>query len=181
MTEPSSLAASDLESEPPPRGARTAVVVLGVVAALLAVACVALLLVVRAERHDRDAHNAAREAAVAAAGQLIVNLDALSAPTVDADMKRVLDGATGTFKKQFGTSQAELKDYIVKQKISSKGDLRSVGVLRSDSDTATVLVAVDRTFKDSGHADGVVANDRWKVDLELHGGHWLVADLEPVA
>jgi Mce-associated membrane protein len=181
VTEPSTVAAPDLESEPAPRRARTAVVVLGVVAALLAVACVALLLVLRSERKDRDEHDAAREAASAAASQLIINLDALSAATVDADMKRVLAGATGTFKKQFGTSQAQLKDFVVKQKITSKGEIRSVGVLRSDTDTATVLVAVDRTFKDSEHAEGVVANDRWKVDLEKHGGRWLVADLEPVA
>ena len=156
-------------------------IVLSVVAALLAAACVALFLVARAEKADRAELRSAREAASAAAGELVVNLDALSASTVDADMKRVIAGSTGTFKSQFTKSQKELRDYIVKAKISSEGELRSVAVVRSDTDTATVLVAVDRTFKDSTHKDGVVANDRWKVTLEKHGGRWLVAELEPVA
>ncbi|MCU1586549.1 MAG: putative rane protein [Frankiales bacterium] len=181
MTDSSTLAAPDLESEPAPRRVRTLVLVLSVVAALLAAACVALFLVARAEKSDRADLRSAREAASRAAGELVVNLDALSSGTVDADMKRVVLGSTGTFKTQFTKSQAELRDYIVKQKISSEGELQSVAVIRSDTDTATVLVAVDRTFKDATHKDGVVANDRWKLDLEKHGGRWLVADLEPVA
>lgn len=181
MTDVSTLAASDLESEPSPRRVRTLVLVLSVVAALLAAACIGFFLVARSEKADRAALRTARAAAASAAGQLVVNLDALSAGTVDADMKRVVLGSTGTFKSQFTKSQAQLRDYVVKQKISSQGDLQSVAVVRSDSDTATVLVAVDRTFKDSAHRDGVVANDRWKVSLEKHGGRWLVADLEPVS
>jgi Mce-associated membrane protein len=54
-------------------------------------------------------------------------------------------------------------------------------VVRADTDTATVLVAVDRTVKDSTDPQGAVAHDRWRVDLEKHGGRWLVSDLEPVA
>jgi Mce-associated membrane protein len=181
VTDSSTLAASDVESEAPPRRVRTLALVLSVIAVLLAAACIALFFVARAEKADRAELSQAREAASRAAGELVVNLDALSAATVDADMKLVVNGSTGTFKTQFTKSQAELRDYIVKQKISSEGELRSVAVIRSDTDTATVLVAVDRTFKDSTHKDGVVANDRWKVSLEKHGGRWLVADLEPVA
>jgi len=157
------------------------VIVLSVLAGLLAASSIALALVAKSERDDRAAFLSAREAAATAAGRLIVNLDALSAPTIDKDMRRVVDGATGTFKKQFTKSQKQLKTYVLQQKITSSGTLRSVGVIRSDTDTATVLVAVDRTFKDSGHPKGVVANDRWKVSLEKHGGRWLVAELEPVA
>jgi Mce-associated membrane protein len=179
VTEPETVTAPDLDAPPVPR--RTAVVVLSVVAAVLAAACIGLFLWAKDQKDDRAAFNQAREAASTAASQLVINLDALSAATIDADMKRVVDGATGTFKRQFSQSQSELKSYIVKQKISSKGELQSVAVIRSDTDTATVLVAVDRTFKDATHKDGVVANDRWKVTLEKHGGRWLVAELEPVA
>jgi Mce-associated membrane protein len=181
VTDRTTLAASDLESEPEPRRVRTLVVVLSAAACVLAAACIALFFVARAEKSDRADLAQAREAASRAAGELVVNLDALTAATIDADMKRVVAGSTGTFKSQFTTSQAQLRSYVVEQKISSEGELRSVAVIRSDSDTATVLVAVDRTFKDSTHKDGVVANDRWKVSLEKHGGRWLVAVLEPVS
>ena len=152
-----------------------------VVAAVLAVACVALALVERSQRQEREATVRARTAAATAAGQLVLNLDALSHPTVDADMARVLAQATGDFKRQFTSSQAELKKIVVAGQVSSSGVLKGVGVVRSDTDTATVLVAVDRTFKDKTHPKGVVANDRWKVTLEKLGGRWLVAALDPVA
>ena len=165
-----------------PRG-RTQGVVLGLsaVAALLVVACIALALLAKSQRDERSAFDGAREAALATGRQLILNLDALSAGTIDADMKRVADGATGTFKRQFTGSEPELKKYVVGRKTVSAGQILSAGVVRSDSDTATVLVAVDRTVKDITSKDGVVAHDRWRMDLEKHGGRWLVADLQPVS
>lgn len=174
-------AAASQDSSAPTPGVSVVVVILAVVVSLFAAGSIVLALMLRSERADRSAFATARERAATAAGQMLVNLDALSAPTIDADLKRVVAGSTGTFKKQFTGSQAQLKAYIVNQKISSHGVLQSVAVVRSDTDTATVLVAIDRTFKDAGHPQGLVANDRWKVSLEKHGGRWLAADLEPVA
>jgi Mce-associated membrane protein len=181
VTEPEPLAEAAAPSEPPRRRAGVLVVALAVVVGLLAASSVVLALYLRSERADRDDFAKARSSATNAAGQLLVNLDALSAATIDRDMKRVVEGSTGTFRKQFTSSQQQLKAYILKQKITSSGELRSVAILRSDTDTATALVAIDRTFKDAAHPQGVVANDRWKVSLEKHGGRWLAANLEPVA
>lgn len=177
---------SDLVPEAPARlplsrRARTAVIVLSVVAALLAASTVALALTVKAHLSDRDALDSARSAAVAAARQEIVNLDSLSWMTVDADLARVLTGATGTFKDQFTRAQKDLKPVVVQRKSVSSGTVLFAGVVRADTDTATVLVAVDRTVKDVTDTTGAVAHDRWRVDLEKHGGRWLVSDLQPVA
>lgn len=162
------------------RRARTAVVALSAVAVLLAAASVGLAVTVKAHVDDRNALDTARNAAVAAARQEIVNLDSLSWDTVDADLKRVLDGATGTFKDQFTRAQKDLKPVVVQRKSQSSGQVLFAGVVRADTDTATVLVAVDRTVKDSTDPTGAVAHDRWRVDLEKHGGRWLVSDLQPV-
>lgn len=163
------------------RRARVAVVVLGVLAVLLAASSVGLAITVKAHVDDRDALDEARGAAVAAARQEIVNLDSLSWSTIDEDLKRVLDGATGTFKDQFARAQKDLKPVVVQRKSVSTATVLYAGVVRADTDTATVLVAVDRTVKDSTDPQGAVAHDRWRVDLEKHGGRWLVSDLEPVA
>lgn len=163
------------------RRARTAVIALGVVAGLLASVSVALAVTVKGHLDDRDALDAARSAAVAAARQEIVNLDGLSWKTIDADLKRVLDGATGTFKDQFGRAQKDLKATVLERKSVSSGKVLFAGVVRADTETATVLVAVDRTVKDVTDPDGGVAHDRWRVDLEKHDGRWLVSDLQPVA
>jgi Mce-associated membrane protein len=162
------------------RRARAAVVALSVVAVLLLATSVALAVSVKAHQDDRDALDSARSAAVTAARQEVVNLDSLSWDTIDADLKRVLDGATGTFKDQFSRAQNDLKPVVVQRKSESSGTVLFAGVVRADTDTATVLVAVDRTVKDSTDPSGAVAHDRWRVDLEKHGGRWLVSDLQPV-
>jgi len=157
------------------------VAALTVCALVLAATCVVLALLVKSHREARERPVAAREAALRAGRQAILNLDALSAATIDRDLARVLAGSTGTFKGQFSKAQSDLKKLVVSRKTVSHGTILSAGVVRADSDTATVLVAVDRVVKDSTNKDGVTARDRWKLDLELHGGRWLIANLEAVA
>ncbi len=159
----------------------TAVVVLAVLSALLVVACVVLAVFWQFDRADRQHAAAAREAARGAAVTAILNLDALSTATIDRDLARVVAGATGDFKDQFTKAQADLKSLVVSRKTTSSGQILSAAVVRSDLDTATVLVAVDRLVKDSTTPNGTTAHDRWKLDLERHGGRWLVANLEAVA
>ena len=178
MTDPTGEAPPRL---PLSRRARTAVIALSVLAVLLVAASVGLAVTVKAHLDDRDALESARNAAVAAARQQIVNLDSLSYQTIDEDLARVLAGATGTFKDQFSRAQKDLKPVILQNKSVSTGSVLFAGVVRADTDTATVLVAVDRTVKDATQPSGAVAHDRWRVDLEKHGGRWLVSDLEPVA
>jgi len=161
------------------RPARTAILLLTVLCALLTAASIGLGVTVLSHRSDTDKLDAARDAALTAARQEIVNLDSLDHATIDADLKRVLEGATGTFKEQFSRAQGDLKSLIVERKTVSTGNVVQAGVVRSDADTATVLVAVDRTVKDSSASEGAVAHDRWRVDLEKHGGRWLVSDLQP--
>jgi Mce-associated membrane protein len=160
---------------------RSPVVALGVVAALLAAACVALLVVGNRHEGARDDLASARAAAVAAAQQEIVNLDSISVKTVDADIKRVVDGATGTFKELFTKAQGDLKQVFLERQSTSKARIRSAGLVRGDLDTATVLVAVDRTLSDKTRPDGVVQAERWTLELEKHNGRWLVSKLEPVS
>lgn len=164
-----------------PRGARTALIVLSVVAVLLIAASIALAIIGGQHKSARADLESARSDAVTAARQEILNLDSLSAATIDADLARVVAGSTGSFKAQFGKATAELKQVVVARKTVSTGTILSAGLVRADTDSATVLVAVDRTVKDTSNKDGVVAHDRWKLSLEKHGGRWLVADLQPVS
>lgn len=170
-----------LAARPPvPPSTRTAVIVLSAVAAALLVACVVMAVLLLIRRNENSSLSAARDAAVAAARQEVLNLDSLSAATVDRDLKRVLDGSTGTFKDQFTRAEPDLKTLIVGRRSVTSGTIDSAAVVRADDSTATVLVAVDRSVTDSTDPNGAVTHDRWRVDLEKHGGRWLVADLQPV-
>lgn len=150
-------------------------------AVLLAASAAALALVVRSHRADRNALDQARGDALLAGRQLLLNLDAISAPTVDPDIQRVVAGSTGDFKDSFVKAEPDLKKVVQDNATTSTGQILAAGVVRADSDSATVLVAVDRKLKDKTNPNGVVAHDRWQMALEKHGGHWLVADLQPVA
>lgn len=164
-----------------PRRRRVAISALAVLAAVLTVLCAVLAVQQRSHSQHRQRLEDARAAAVRAARQEILNLDGLSAATIDRDLGRVLDGATGTFGTEFRKSQGNLKTIITTQKTVSSGAVVAAGVVRADDATATVLVAVDRRVKDTSNAQGVVAHDRWQLDLEQHGGRWLVTELQPVS
>jgi Mce-associated membrane protein len=177
---------SDLVIEAPPRlplsrRARVTAIVLSALSVVLVAASVTFGLLGLSHQRDTDDLRDAREAALTAARQEIVNLDSLDHSTIDRDLKRVLDGATGAFKDQFSRAQGDLKTLTVQRKSVSTGNVLYAGIVRADTDTATVLIAADRTVRDSTDTAGSVAHDRWRVDLEKHGGRWLVSDLQPVA
>ena len=178
--EPQAIPA-DAAVPPSSRRPRSVLLALIALAAVLAVLSTALAVQQRGHGQHRQRLEDARAAAVRAARQEILNLDGLSAATIDRDLGRVLDGASGTFGTEFRTSQANLKTIITTQKTVSSGTVIAAGVVRADEATATVLVAVDRRVKDTSNAQGVVAHDRWQLDLEQHGGRWLVTELQPVS
>jgi Mce-associated membrane protein len=163
------------------RGVRATAIALVVLSVLLAGASAVLGWTVLSHKRDSNALRDAREAALTAARQEIVNLDSLDHATIDRDLKRVVDGATGDFKDQFTRAQGDLKALTVERKSVATGKVLWAGIVRADTDTATILIAADRTVRDATDTEGGIAHDRWRVDLEKHGGRWLVSDLESVA
>lgn len=92
---------------------------------------------------------------------------------------RVLDGATGTFKKQYETSLKTLTDSAVKQESISKGSVDEVGLSEVESDAATVFVAAGSKVQNKG-TKGKVEDRSWRIKLSMvkEGGRWLVSQLE---
>ena len=170
----------ELRRVPFSRRARTAIQLLTVVSVALAAASIGLWVVVSGHLHDRAALDEARNDAVSAARQEIVNLHGIKYTTIDADLKRILDGATGAFKDQFARAQTTIKPILVERKTLMTANVRYAGVVRADTDSATVLIGVDRTVKDSTAPTGAVDQYRLRVDLEKHGGRWLVSELQDV-
>lgn len=167
----------------PAAASRTRPALLGVVvglAVVLLVLAVATLLVAVLHTPKDEALQDARTQALAAGRQVVINLDALNAATLDADLKRVEPTVTGTFKTQFVKAEATLRDLYPKRKTVSKGEIRAAAVVKADLDTATLLVASDRTFTDVDNKDPVLQTSRYELSMEKHGGRWLLADLEPV-
>lgn len=92
---------------------------------------------------------------------------------------RVLDGATGTFKKQYQSSLKSLKETAVSQESISKGSVDEVGLSDVESDAATVFVAAGSKVQNKG-TNGKVEDRSWRIKLTMvkEGGRWLVSQLE---
>jgi len=122
----------------------------------------------------------ARSQALAAARQTCVNFVSISASTVDSDLKRIADGATGQFKDEFTQDTAQVKAAVVQNKVDSHGSVLRAGVVSADRRSAVVLVAVDATVKNSSAPDGRLSHYRIQVNMarDAASGRWLVAQLQ---
>ena len=160
--------------------ARTTALVLTVLAVLLVLASAVLAWIGLSNTRDNNRLRDAREAALSAARQEVINLHTISYKTADADLARVLAGATGKFKDQFTQAEGDLKPIVLQNKTVTSAQINAAGVVRADTDSATVLVSVDRTVTDAADPTGAPNHFRYRLTLEKHGGRWLVAELDPV-
>lgn len=146
--------------------------------ALAAVAClvlVALSLPRLSEAADRDAR---RTAILAAARQHAVNFTTLDYRRLDRDLGRVLDGATGQFRRQFKAGTADLSTLVTENQAVSKGEVLEAGIVSDDTDSARVLVVADSTVTNTADPGPQKRYYRLQLDLVLRGDRWLVSDLQ---
>lgn len=98
---------------------------------------------------------------------------------MDEVTQRVLDGATGEFKKQYQQSVKALTDAAVEQKSIARGKVSEVGLGEVDADSATVFVAASSKVKNSG-TDGKFEDRSWRIKLTMSNedSRWLISRLE---
>lgn len=98
---------------------------------------------------------------------------------MDELTERVLDGATGEFKKQYQTSLKSLKDAAISQESVSTGTVNQIGLGNVDDDSATVFVAAGSKVKNKG-TKGKVEDRSWRMKLTMAKveDRWLVSQLE---
>ena len=109
--------------------------------------------------------------------QMMTNLVTLHYTSAQADVNRLLDGATGTFRQQFGGAAATFRNVIEKGKVNSTGQVTEVGVQSVDDNNATVLAAVRAHVANSDAPQGEERNYRMRVSLAHQDGRWLVSDV----
>src|SRR5262249_24974763 len=119
------------------------------------------------------------DGALAAARQTTVNFVSISAATVDRDLKRISDDATGQFKDQFTQDIPQVRATVVANKVDSHGEILRAAVVSANLHSAVVLVAIDETVKTSGAPNGRLPHYRIQVNLSRGAsGRWLVSQLQ---
>jgi Mce-associated membrane protein len=127
--------------------------------------------------HDR-ALDQAHQRAVAAARQTTVNFVSISASSVDRDLQRIVNGASGDFKDQFTRGQAQVRAAVVENNVESHGSVLRAGLVSGDLRTAVVLVAIDATVKNTNAPQGKASHYRIQLDMINRSGTWLVSRLQ---
>ena len=98
---------------------------------------------------------------------------------MDQLTEQVLDGATGSFKKQYQASLKSLKESAASQESFSKGRVNEVGLSEVDADSASVFVAAGSEVRNKG-TKGKAENRSWRIKLTMakEDDRWLVSQLE---
>jgi Mce-associated membrane protein len=90
---------------------------------------------------DRQAQ-AQRNLYVQVARQTAINLTTIDYTEVDADIKRILDSATGALHDQFQNQSQPFVDVVKRVQSKSEGTIAEAALLSDSKDHAQVLVAV---------------------------------------
>ncbi|MET9521641.1 hypothetical protein [Streptomyces coeruleorubidus] len=119
-----------------------------------------------------------RQGILAAARQSALNFTSLDYRHYDRDSANVLAGATGEFKKQFTAQTDQLTKLVAQNKSVSEGQVLEAGIVRSDEDSARVLVVADSKVTNTAAPEGEARTYRLQLDLVHKDGRWLTSDVE---
>ena len=146
---------------------------------LLVIALATASLLLWAGSRSANAAAATRADVLAAARQEAVNLTSQDYRTVDADLRRMADGATGQLRDDLDQRSTAAKQVVVKNRAVARGVAVEAGLVVLHDGSATALVAVDSTVTTGGTASAS-RRYRFQLDLARVGGRWLVSNLTAV-
>ena len=110
--------------------------------------------------------------------QGVLNLTTIDWQEADADVKRILDSATGTFYDDFHNRSAPFIEVVKQAKSKSVGTVTEAG-LESESDSAAqVLVAVSVKTSNAGAAEQEPRAWRMRISVQKVGADAKVANVE---
>jgi Mce-associated membrane protein len=171
------------DGAPPPtaRRPRGGAAVL-VTASVVLTALLAVLVVLLFQGSGRNARDDTRRGAAAAARAEALSLTTIRYQTADADLRRILAGATGKLRAQFAAEQPHFADVLTRDKSRSEGNVLAVGVvdISAPKGTARVVVAADATVTTTaanGRDQSVLKHYRMVLRLVKLRGQWLVSDV----
>lgn len=101
----------------------------------------------------------------------------ISADHVDADLDRVTELSTGSFRRQFLAGRAQTRTAVVQNDVHSTGTVLDVALTTASRTRATALVAADATVHNKTVPAGRVAHYRMRLTLVRQHDRWLLSAL----
>jgi Mce-associated membrane protein len=122
----------------------------------------------------------AQASALAAARQIAVDFAAYDYRQIDKDFARVAAESTGTFRQQYVTQSAGVRDLIIQVKAISTAEVAAAGVVSATARTAAIVVALNRTVANTKVPKGSTDAFGVEIDLVRQGGRWLASNVKPL-
>jgi Mce-associated membrane protein len=129
--------------------------------------------------HQDNQVQAQRNLYVQVARQTAINLTTIDYTEVDADIKRVLDSATGSFHDEFQNRSQPFVEVVKKVQSKTEGTISEAGLLSYTKDQAQVLVAVAvKTSMAAAPADQEPRRWRMRLTVDKTGDSAKVSNVE---
>jgi Mce-associated membrane protein len=129
--------------------------------------------------HQDNQVQAQRNLYVQVARQTAINLTTINYTEVDADIKRVLDSATGAFHDEFQNRSQPFVEVVKKVQSKTEGTISEAGLLSYTKDQAQVLVAVAvKTSMAAAPADQEPRRWRMRLTVDKTGDSAKVSNVE---
>ncbi|GAA3187726.1 hypothetical protein [Rhodococcus baikonurensis] len=148
--------------------------------------CAALILVgvggtLLWSHHRSAAADTARVEVIGVAPMLVENLLSYNSDTVDDDLARAAEGASGTFQDSFAEFGSKtVAPQSKEQGISTEARVVDVGVRSVAADRAELLMFVDQITTSIARPAPASTSSRVEVTLDRVDGTWLVSAMIPV-
>ena len=124
-----------------------------------------------------DDMSSLRRQALDAGQQIAVDFSAYDYRHLQQDFSRVIDESTGTFRSDFQRQSATVQDIIVRVHAVSTAEVASAGLVKVSHTAATVVVAVNRTVKNTSAPTGQSDSFGLQLALLRIHGRWLVSSV----
>jgi Mce-associated membrane protein len=115
---------------------------------------------------------------LAAARQGALNLTTISYTEVDADIKRILDSATGKFHDDFQNRSQPIVEVVKQAQSRSQGTVTEAGLESVQGNTAEALVAVAVTTSNAAAAQQQPRAWRMRISVQKMGEQAKVSNVE---
>ncbi|OBI19259.1 Mce protein [Mycobacterium sp. E2497] len=128
---------------------------------------------------EHKAHQAQqqRELLIRVARQGALNLTTIDWQHADADVKRILDSATGAFYDDFSHRSQPFMDVVKKAQSTSVGTVTEAGLESQSGDEAQVLVAVSVKTSNLGAAEQDPRHWRMRITVQKVGNEAKVSNV----
>jgi Mce-associated membrane protein len=127
--------------------------------------------------HQSQQVQAQRSQYLQVARQGALNLTTIDWQHADADVRRILDGATGEFYNDFAKRSQPFIEVLQQAKATTVGTITEAGVESETADGAQVLVAVAVQTSNAGEADPVPRAWRMRISVQKVGDQVKVSNV----